>query len=153
VSDRLRKQIAVERMQLSRLTQTYLSLIEKCKQAPPEFVEISALSAFLHAFYTGIENIFKRVVVELGESLPEGEFWHQKLLELMTIPTSHRPALISEEFRGKLRNYLDFRHVFRHAYTFDLQWPKMKELVMECPKTLHQLEDDLDKFLAALPKS
>lgn len=132
MSDRLRKQIAVERIQLNRLTQTYLSLIEKCKYSPPDFVELSALSAFLQTFYTGIENIFKRVTVELGEILPEGEFWHQKLLEQMTISTPRRPAIISVEFRGKLRNYLEFRHVFRHAYTFELQWPKMKELVMDC---------------------
>ena len=153
MSDRLRKQIAVEKIQLNRLTQTYLSLVEKCKHSPPDFVELSALSAFLHAFYTGIENIFKRVTVELGDFFPEGEFWHQKLLEQMTISTARRPAIILVEFRGKLRNYLEFRHVFRHAYTFELQWPKMKELVMDCQETLQQLENDLDKFLAALPKS
>ncbi len=31
----------------------------------------------------------------------------------------------------RLRPYLAFRHVFRHAYAFDLNWKKMEPLVRE----------------------
>ncbi len=82
--DRLRKQISVERKQLRQLLDTHRPLLEKCVRSEPDAVELSALAAMLHAFYTGIENVFKRIQVELGEELPQGEGWHRRLLKAMT---------------------------------------------------------------------
>lgn len=64
---RLRKQIAVERELLNRLLDDHRPLLEKCVRAEPNRIELSALAAMLHSFYSGVENIFKRVVVELGD--------------------------------------------------------------------------------------
>jgi hypothetical protein len=44
---------------------------------------------------------------------------------------------------------MEFRHVFRHAYTFDLRWDRMKTLVLGCEETLQLVEGDLDRFFAA----
>lgn len=43
--------------------------------------------------------------------------------------------------------YLEFRHVFRQAYSFQLRWDKMSPLVLGCEETLRQLEAELDVFL------
>ena len=147
VWDKLKKQIAVEREQLNTLLQTYSPLLMKCTRETPDVIELSALAAMLHAFYTGVENIFKRVAVELDGGPPKGEFWHRQLLDSMTQPGPARPAVISGPLRKMLRDYLDFRHVFRQAYTFELRWEKMAGLVQECEKTLRQLEFELDAFL------
>ena len=98
-------------------------------------MEIDALAALLHSFYTGIENIFKRISATLDNGPPGGPFWHVELLNSMTRCTTSRPAVISHELCKTLRQYLDFRHVFRHAYAFDLQWSKMAPLVSECRMT------------------
>ena len=95
--DKFRKQQATEREQLQRL---------------------------LHSFYTGMENIFKRVAVELDGEPVRGDSWHRELLRRMKSPTAHRPALLSEELHDSLNEYLRFRHVFRNAYSFDLDWHK-----------------------------
>jgi hypothetical protein len=153
VSDRLRAQVAVEREQLNRLLAAHRPLLAKCAAQAPDTIERSALAAMLHSFYTGIEHIFKRVAVECDGGPPVGDVWHRALLAGMTKPSSRRPAVISENTAQALRAYLDFRHVFRHAYSFELQWEKMAPLVRQCEKTLVRLESELDTFLASLDRN
>jgi len=147
VSDKLKKQINVELEQLAHLLNTYKLLFKKCLSESPDPIEISALAAMLHAFYNGIENIFKRVSTELDGELPKTEIWHRTLLNTMALPGASRPPVISQNLKDALRGYLDFRHVFRHAYTFDLHWGKMADLVNECNKVYLQLAEELKAFL------
>jgi hypothetical protein len=105
----------------------------------------------LHSFYNGIENIFKRIAEGLDEGLPARQFWHRSLLDAMGGPGKARPAAISAGMVDRLDSYLDFRHFFRHSYTFSLRWDRMKDLVLGCEKTLEMLEDELERFLAAGP--
>lgn len=144
--DRVRKQTAVEREQLNHLIETHRPLLEKCANVPPDAIELSALAAMLHSFYTGVENIFKRVVIEIDGAPPQGGSWHRELLDRVTHLSAARPAVISTSLRETLRGYLDFRHVFRNAYSFQLQWEKMASLVLECEETLQKLEAELDVF-------
>jgi hypothetical protein len=140
-SDKLTKQVRVELDQLSHLVQEYLPLIPTAENKPPSKVEISALAAFLHSFYTGIENIFGRIYIELNGRKASGESWHKELLCSMT--DKKFGPLISKELCTILSGYLTFRHVFRQAYTFDLRWEKMQPLVLKCNDTLNQLSDEL----------
>lgn len=70
------------------------------------------------------------------------------MLDQVADATEDRPAVLSEELKARLRLYLDFRHVFRHAYTFDLRWEKMRELVLDCGATLAALHEEIATFLA-----
>ncbi|MFO8058671.1 MAG: hypothetical protein R6V10_15400 [bacterium] len=144
---RLKKQIAVEREMLRTLFSDHGPLIDKCGVSAPDRIEISALAAMLHGFYNGIENIFKRIAIELDEGLPEGPAWHKELLSMMSRPVSSRPAVISEDLSEKLREYLEFRHFFRSAYTFQILWERMAHLVLGCQEVFNQLESELDKFI------
>ena len=98
-----------------------------------------------------MENIFKRVTVELDGGAVRGEAWHRQLLLRMKTPASRRPALLSEELHDTLLEYLRFRHVFRNAYSFDLDWQKMSPLVLRLEETFQKLEKALDDFLAWSP--
>jgi hypothetical protein len=148
--DKLQKQVAVELEQLNRLLQTHRPLLSKCRSAKPDPIEISALAAMLHAFYTGIENILKRVAVELDNTPPTGEFWHRELLDNAARSGRARPPVISVHLRDLLRGYLYFRHVFRQAYTFELRWEKMAGLVNDCEDTLQELELELRNFFESV---
>jgi len=53
----------VEFAQLETLLEGHRPLVEQCERTAPGPVERSALAAMLHAFYTGIENLLKRVAV------------------------------------------------------------------------------------------
>jgi hypothetical protein len=77
-------------------------LLAKCRTTAPTEIELSALAALLHSFYTGVENIFKRVAVELDGEPVRGDSWHRELLLRMKSPTAHRPALLSEELHDTL---------------------------------------------------
>lgn len=48
-------------------------LLSQCQETVPNEIELSALAATLHSFYTGIENLFKRVAVELDGQPAHGE--------------------------------------------------------------------------------
>jgi hypothetical protein len=145
--DKFRKQQAAEREQLQRLLAGIKGLLAKCRDTAPNEIELSALAATLHSFYTGVENIFKRVAVELDCEPVRGDAWHRELLLRMKTPTLRRPALLSEELHNTLNEYLRFRHVFRNAYSFDLDWRKMSPLVLRLEETFDNLEAAFDDFL------
>ena len=145
--DKFRKQQAAEREQLQRLLFGIERLLTQCRDTAPTEIELSALAATLHSFYTGVENVFKRVAVELDGEPVRGDAWHRELLLRMKAPTAHRPALLSEELHDTLNEYLRFRHVFRNAYSFDLDWRKMSPLVLRLEETFQKLGNALDTFL------
>jgi hypothetical protein len=147
VWDRLRRQVSVEWEQLQRLIDTHRPLLAKCATTAPDPIELSALAAMLHSFYTGVENPFKRVAIEVDGSVPGGDTWHRELLDQMAAPTATRSPVISGSTRDALRPYLQFRHVLRHAYSFDLRWDKMAQLVLRCEGTLATLKSELDRYL------
>ena len=94
-----------------------------------------------------MENIFKRVAVELDGEPVRGDAWHRELLLRIKTPTACRPALLSDELHDALLEFLRFRHVFRSAYSFDLDWRKMAPLVLKLEETLRQLEEALENFV------
>jgi len=145
--DKFRKQQAAEREQLRHLVSRIQPLLTKCRDTAPTEIELSALAATLHSFYTGAENIFKRVAVELDGEPVRGDVWHRELLLRMKGSTASRRSLLSEELHDTLNEYLRFRHVFRNAYSFDLDWRKMSPLVLRLEKTLQELEVALDAFV------
>lgn len=145
--DKFRKQQATEREQLQRLLIGIHQLLTQCGDTAPTEIELSALAATLHCFYTGVENIFKRAAVELDGEPVRGDAWHRELLLRMKTQTARRPALLSEELHDTLNEYLRFRHVFRNAYSFDLDWQKLSPLVLGLEETFQKLENALDDFL------
>lgn len=147
MSSKLAKQIAVEEDQLNKLIDTHRELLSKCASEPPSDVERSALAFLLHSFYSGLENIFKRIAIQIDGGLPAGDAWHRKLLDRMAQNTDHRSPVISESLYETLNEYLAFRHVVRQSYSFTLQWEKMAALVLNCEVTMMNVMDELRVFM------
>jgi len=150
VSDKLRKQIAVEQEQIGRLLEEHQVLLHKCATEAPDPIERSALAAMLHSFYTGIENVFRRIAIECDGYSPDGDTWHRDLLDAMAQPTERRPAVISQDLHEALRAYLGFRHMFRYAYSINLRWGKMADLVLGVEAVWHQADSELQTFANAI---
>jgi len=146
-SARLRGEVEFELEQLSHLLEVHRDLVLKSRDHDPSSVEISALAMMLHSFYTGVENIFKRITVDSGGQILSGENWHRALLDSMLRPATRRPIVISPETHESLGDYRAFRHVFRNAYSFDLDWEKLAPLVVNCDPTLKRLNAELRLFL------
>ena len=101
--------------------------------------------SILHDFYTGIEKIFCDIANKIDKGLPKTEDWHIRLLKSMAEIKKNRPAVISLELMEKLKEYLGFRHLFRNIYGIQLDWDKLKILLLKIqediwPKLKGQLE-------------
>lgn len=104
-----------------------------------------AAGSVLHDFYTGLEKIFCDISNKINGGLPKGEDWHIKLLRNMAEQNARRPTVISSGLMEELKEYLGFRHLFRNIYGAQLDWSKLKELLMKLqgdiwPKTKEALE-------------
>ena len=152
MSPKLAAYIDVELAQLRQLFAEHRPLLLLVRTRPPDGIERSALAAMLHSFYTGIENLFKRIAIECDGGLPSGAAWHRALLDSMATASTSRPAVISKALHNRLTEYLQFRHVFRQAYAFQLRWEKMQALVEDCETTLADFESELRKWLADAAK-
>ncbi len=151
MSRKLEEQIRLELEQLNSLLEFQGGILARRQSADPDSTEVAALAAILHSFYTGIENIFKRVALELDGTAPSGLDSHSALLDSMASSNACRDAVVSQELRSRLKEYLQFRHFFRYAYSFLLRWDRMSPLVLNSPQTLRLLEAELNAFLARLP--
>jgi hypothetical protein len=145
----MKEEVELELAMLREHLESLAVLRKKVASSPPDMVETMALGAFLHGFYNGVENAFKRVAIHMNGGAPRGDAWHQRLLESMTRPGGSRPAVLSPALAETLLGYLDFRHIFRHIYSHRLDWPRMADLVARCEDTLNRLERELGAFLKA----
>lgn len=120
------------------------------KRRPSNYV-IRAGGSILHDFYTGIEKIFESIAKEVDNRFPMGEEWHSELLHQMTLDIPGlRPQVITANTEKKLREYLGFRHLFRKRYGFELDWEKLKKLLLGIPQIRSNLEKEIGRFFQAL---
>ena len=139
-----------ELVALGRLTQEMEDLLVGCAQ-PPTRTELRAVASMLHEFYNGIERIFERIAVGSGEGVPGGSHWHADLLaQMVTARDAGRPAVIDEPLYARLKDYADFRHFFRHAYGYTLEWSQLRWKAESLSDTLRMLRDQLRGFFEAL---
>jgi len=152
VSGELRENLEVEQAMLRRLLEESAPLLARCRIEQPNSTEQWALAAMLHAFYNGVENCFKRIAIELDGKVPCGPASHRELLDSMARPGASRPPVITNEARDRLEEYLDFRHMFRHAYTFSLRWDKMADLIHGLEVLWQQVNSELENFSNTIAK-
>ena len=112
---------------------------------------VRAGGSILHDFYTGIEKIFESIAKEVDSRLPLGEEWHSELLHQMTLDIPGlRPPVITAGTEKRLREYLGFRHLFRKRYGFELDWQKLKKLLLGMAQVRSNLEREIENFFEAL---
>jgi uncharacterized protein YutE (UPF0331/DUF86 family) len=115
---------------VQKVTDAIESLYDKIKDKTPSLIELSAMAAFLHNFYSGVENIMRRIASALDDNIPSGTSWHTDLLNRMGIEIGGiRKNVFSEDTINELAEYLSFRHMFIHSYGFELKWSKRHQLV------------------------
>jgi hypothetical protein len=128
VSPELAEQVRLEMSAIERLLAEHAELFDAVATRDPSVWERSALAAVLHSFYNAVENILKRVARGGGIEVAEGPNWHARLVDALSV----RPGaggLLDGDLAATLKDYMRFRHFFRHSYTFELDWAKMRPLV------------------------
>ncbi|MEO0456933.1 MAG: hypothetical protein AAF152_10185 [Cyanobacteria bacterium P01_A01_bin.114] len=97
---------------------------------------LGGIAMNLQSFYTGAERIFTAVAKGIDGSRPQGEKWHQDLLDQMSVEIPDvRPALIQADTLVDLDKLLGFRHFVQNAYSYTLEPDKVLEnakIVSQC---------------------
>ena len=132
------------------LLDSYESLFIRVNQREPDNIELAALATVLQSFYNGVESIFLLVSKQIDNATPGDPSWHQVLLNQMIAATNKRAYLIHPDTASMLAPYLKFRHFFRHAYVFMLDWRQMKPLIDNLGAVWNTVRDDIMVFSSSL---
>lgn len=144
-------EIKNELKQLEELRRRLLETEEKKYHSEDQDVYKESEALKLHNFYTGCENIFKRIAIVFNGGVPEGKNWHKKLLSIMTLDIpSVRPPVISSNLHKKLDEYLRFRHVIRYIYAFEINSERLQRLVDSFDETFQLLSKEITEFIEFL---
>jgi archaellum component FlaC len=108
---------------------------------------LKAVAYDLQGFYTGLERILESVADTIDDHLPAGESWHKILLDQMSKEIQGvRPALLSDNSKKLLDEFMRFRHRVRNIYSFNLIPERVENLVEKLPYAYEQARKDLSAF-------
>lgn len=138
----LREEIAVNEL---------LAIQQDITGRAPTVREKTAAAVFLAQFYTGIENILKRISYYRGVPLPVGDAWPIELFQRFCAPAHPQlPALFDQQLAATLSPYRRFRHVAVHGYGFQLDWTRMAEGVSRVDDLFAAVKSTLTHHLQSL---
>jgi len=147
LDNNLREKIEHEVLRINKLFDSEEPLLDLCKLKEPDFVEASAIGAFLQSFYNGTERIILLIFKTIGESIPTDLHWHKKLFEKAFDTTEKRTAIFRREYQDRLVEYLSFRHFFRHSYGYEVDWERLKPLINGVRELWEALKKDINGFI------
>lgn len=111
-------------------------------------VNLESLAYQLHNLYCAFEDLFKIVANFFENHIEDKSKYHRELLLRMKISIEGiRPALLSKESYKLLDSLRAFRHVFRHAYSYELDQQKVDIIVEDVLKLKDLYEREIDYFL------
>ena len=128
--------------------------LEKIKKAPVEYREEieTTIAKNLVDCYRGMENIFRRIALDVDLRIPDGSRWYKELLTQMAEPQAERQPVISQGTFEILEELLEFRHVFNNIYGEELIYEQTKRNAKQIGELFNSLSVELDAFVAYLEK-
>jgi len=148
--DLLKEEISIEFELIEKTIEEISILKKKIGNKTPTNIEKTAAAAFLSQFYSGIENILKRVCKFYNIPLPSGINWHSELLMKFHKGESPLPIFFDNEMIDSISPYRKFRHVFFHGYGFQLDWDRMKDGLENVEIIYEKMKNSITKFLNTL---
>lgn len=108
---------------------------------------INSTAYKLHNLYSAYEDMFKLTARFFENQIEDLSRYHRDLLKRMTIKIEGiRPALISQESFKILDELRGFRHVFRHAYNYELDGERILKLAEKTAKLKETFQKDYERF-------
>ncbi len=125
--------------------------VELTKNIPAAFVSAwgasVTISAGIRNVYNGMEDIIKTVARRVDAYIPDGDQWHQDLLDQMVAISSIRPALLSHDVYQNLTSLKSFRHVVNHNYGSAMKHDKVMENLSLLIETYGPFVTDVTDFI------
>ena len=114
---------------------------------PTSKEKTSHLAYLLHNFYCALEDVFQEIAKTFENRIEDPSKYHRELLNRMQLDVPGiRPKLLSRESRLVLDELRGFRHVFRHAYDYELDPAKVKGLKHKLITHWKCIEKDIAVF-------
>lgn len=150
-SEEVKAGIAIEFAALHQVASELEALRTDVAGREPTVREKTAAAAFLAQFYSGIENILKRLSRFHGVELPSGENWHLHLFKRFC-PPGHPPlpVLFDDALARQLGPFRRFRHVVHHGYGFQIEWDRMRGGVEHVAQVLAAFQDRVEAHLQTI---
>lgn len=143
----IKEQIRFKINDIDKLFLEYDLIFKKIEMQIPDLFDMTILGSVLHSFYNGLENIFEIIAKNIDGIVPNGNKSHQELLHQMASENSKRNEILNEKLYLKLREYATFRHFYRHAYSFQLNWEKMNPLIDNLQTVWNEVKLNLENFI------
>lgn len=105
------------------------------------------LGYMLHNLYCALEDLFKRVAETFENNVDDLSRYHRDLLRRMSFELPGvRPALLTVQTYRTLDELRRFRHLFRHAYAYQLDPRRVADLQSVIINAKEELDADLDNY-------
>ncbi len=107
----------------------------------------NSLAYKLHNLYSSYEDIFKIIIKFFENHIDDLSTFHTGLLKRMALNINGiRPALLSDHSLKILDELRGFRHVFRHAYGYELDTDRVIKMAEKIPSLKESFATDLNTF-------
>lgn len=144
--NKLNERLKIALSELERHCSKFSLLQSYVQNKKPDEIILSAIGSHLHSYYNGIEKIFDIINKETDNFSFNSEKSHSELLSVMAMKTDKRNAVISEQSKIELSDYMKFRHFFRHSYSYDIDWNKIKPLLDNIQENWQRVHEEIDTF-------
>ena len=111
---------------------------------------VDSMGYQLHNLYGAFEQLFEEVARFFENQIDEARYHADTIRRMQLEIQGIRPALLSAETASGLDELRRFRHLFRHAYTADLDPDKVADLAGKVARIQRNFARDFEQFLALL---
>ena len=148
------QRISNEQEKIKETVKKIAERLEKIKAAPNEYREEieTTIAKNIVDCYRSVENIFKRIALDVDLRIPDGSRWHKELLAQMAEPQDERQPVISQETFELLQEYLEFRQVFNSIYGEELIYEKTEKNAKQVDELFNRFSEELEIFITFLEK-
>ena len=145
----LKADIAADEQVIARLFEALSNVWDKLDASEQTIVA----GYYLHNLYMAFEHIFERIAESFENQIADKSQWHAQLLRRMTLDVPDvRPHLIDGETYECLDELRRFRHVFRSAYTINLDKERLGLVVKRARRLRELYPAELFRFQGFLDK-
>lgn len=143
-ADILKDEINLELNELEAIVIKLSEIFNNFQNKEPDIIVKTAAASFTAQFYSGIENILKRISKFYNIQIPRGEDWHIELFKRYCEPPfPPLPAIFDDNLKEELANYRRFRHFVFHGYSSSLKWDILSDGIKNIDSVYHNFKSKL----------
>lgn len=122
--------------------------LEQRQSNPTPSEADTVLTAYLlHNLYGAVEELLKQVAITFENRVGDVAHFHTELLRRMSLEIpGFRPAFLTPQTRDALQELRRFRHLFRHAYDYQLDTRRVNDLAATTVALRQPLTQDTNRF-------